>query len=157
MVAKDISLRFIVTSVILYLLAGVQGALMALLPLNRLTHFSDWVVGHSHLALARLRGIRGSRGDRSRVATHAGRSLFAPRHGLGLLARAIRPSLHGRGPDDRGADPGAPLEPRCAVDDIGRAVASVLGAPRGLRSDAGRCIRLLRLRPIRPGRSTASG
>ena len=57
MVAKDISLRFIVTSVILYLLAGVQGALMALLPLNRLTHFSDWVVGHSHLALLGFAGF----------------------------------------------------------------------------------------------------
>ena len=57
MVGKDISLRFIVTSVILYLLAGVQGALMALLPLNRLTHFSDWVVGHSHLALFGFAGF----------------------------------------------------------------------------------------------------
>jgi cbb3-type cytochrome c oxidase subunit I/cbb3-type cytochrome c oxidase subunit II len=57
MVGKDISLRFVVTSVILYLLAGVQGALMALLPLNRLTHFSDWVVGHSHLALLGFAGL----------------------------------------------------------------------------------------------------
>ena len=57
MVGKDISLRFIVTSVILYLLASVQGALMALLPLNRLTHFSDWVVGHSHLALLGFAGF----------------------------------------------------------------------------------------------------
>jgi cytochrome c oxidase cbb3-type subunit I/II len=57
MVGKDISLRFIVTSVILYLLAGIQGALMALLPLNRLTHFSDWVVGHSHLALLGFAGF----------------------------------------------------------------------------------------------------
>ena len=57
MVAKDISLRFIVTSVIMYLLAGVQGALTALLPLNRLTHFSDWVIGHSHLALLGFAGF----------------------------------------------------------------------------------------------------
>ena len=57
MVGKDISLRFIATSVILYLLAGVQGALMALLPLNRLTHFSDWVIGHSHLALLGFAGF----------------------------------------------------------------------------------------------------
>src|SRR5262245_6773694 len=57
MVGKDISLRFIVTSVVLYLLASVQGALMSLLPLNRLTHFSDWVIGHSHLALLGFAGF----------------------------------------------------------------------------------------------------
>jgi len=57
MVGKDINLRFVVTAVIFYLLAGVQGALQALLPLNRLTHFSDWVVGHSHLALLGFAGF----------------------------------------------------------------------------------------------------
>ena len=57
MVAKDISLRFIVTAVVFYLLAGVQGSLQSLLPLNRLTHFSDWVVGHSHIALLGFAGF----------------------------------------------------------------------------------------------------
>jgi cytochrome c oxidase cbb3-type subunit I/II len=50
-VATDIALRFVWTGVVCYLLVSVQGALQALMPLNHLTHFTDWVVGHSHLAM----------------------------------------------------------------------------------------------------------
>jgi cbb3-type cytochrome c oxidase subunit I/cbb3-type cytochrome c oxidase subunit II len=78
MVGKDISLRFIVTSVILYLLAGLQGALMALLPLNRLTHFSDWVVGHSHLALLGFAGFA-ALGAIGHVWQHTPGARYSPR------------------------------------------------------------------------------
>ena len=58
----DIALRFAVMSTIFYLIVSVQGALQAQMSLNRVIHFSDWVIGHSHLAMlgfATFAGIGG--------------------------------------------------------------------------------------------------
>lgn len=48
---EDLSLRFVWMGTILYLVVSLQGSLQALMPFNRLIHFSDWVIGHSHLAM----------------------------------------------------------------------------------------------------------
>ena len=50
-VARDIPLRFVWTSVVLYLVVSIQGAVMAVMAFNSFTHFTDWVIGHSHLAM----------------------------------------------------------------------------------------------------------
>lgn len=50
-VARDPALRFVWTGVVFYLLVSLQGATQALMPFNRLIHFSDWVIGHAHLAM----------------------------------------------------------------------------------------------------------
>ncbi|AKU97936.1 Cytochrome c oxidase subunit CcoN [Labilithrix luteola] len=50
-VAADPALRFVWTAVVCYLLVSLQGATQALIPFNRVVHFTDWVVGHSHLAM----------------------------------------------------------------------------------------------------------
>lgn len=47
----DISLRFVWMGTILYLIVSLQGSMQALMPFNKLIHFSDWVIGHSHLAM----------------------------------------------------------------------------------------------------------
>lgn len=47
----DIPLRFIWTSVVLYLIVSLQGSVQAVMSFNRFVHFSDWVIGHSHLAM----------------------------------------------------------------------------------------------------------
>jgi cbb3-type cytochrome oxidase subunit 1 len=44
-------LRFIWTSVVLYLVVSIQGSVQAVMSFNRFTHFTDWVIGHSHLAM----------------------------------------------------------------------------------------------------------
>ena len=49
--ARDTPLRFVWVSVIAYLIVSLQGSLQALMPVNRFVHFSDWVIGHSHLAM----------------------------------------------------------------------------------------------------------
>jgi cbb3-type cytochrome oxidase subunit 1 len=49
--AKDVGLRFVVMSVIFYLVVSIQGSLQALMPVNAFVHFTDWVIGHSHLAM----------------------------------------------------------------------------------------------------------
>ena len=58
----DTGLRFAIMATIFYLIVSVQGALQAQMSLNRVIHFSDWVIGHSHLAMlgfATFAGIGG--------------------------------------------------------------------------------------------------
>ena len=48
---RDLGLRFAGTSAVLYLIVSIQGSLQAQMSVNRSVHFSDWVTGHSHLAM----------------------------------------------------------------------------------------------------------
>ncbi|GAC1435923.1 MAG: hypothetical protein NVS1B11_24600 [Terriglobales bacterium] len=50
-VGQDVPLRFVWTGVVAYLIVSIQGSIQALMPVNRFIHFSDWVIGHSHLAM----------------------------------------------------------------------------------------------------------
>jgi cbb3-type cytochrome oxidase subunit 1/cbb3-type cytochrome oxidase cytochrome c subunit len=50
-VLKDLPLRFIWTSIVLYLVVSIQGSVQAVMTFNSFIHFSDWVIGHSHLAM----------------------------------------------------------------------------------------------------------
>ena len=51
MFPKDTALRFAIMSTIFYLVVSVEGALQAQMSINQTVHFTDWVVGHSHLAM----------------------------------------------------------------------------------------------------------
>ena len=51
MVARDLPLRFVWTSIVLYLIVSIQGATEAVMAFNSFTHFTDFVIGHSHLAM----------------------------------------------------------------------------------------------------------
>lgn len=51
MAMRDVPLRFVTVGVVFYLLVSIQGAGQAAMPVQRLIHFSDWVIGHSHLAM----------------------------------------------------------------------------------------------------------
>ncbi|HWF09140.1 MAG TPA: cbb3-type cytochrome c oxidase subunit I [Bryobacteraceae bacterium] len=48
---RDIALRFVSTSTVLYLIVAIQGSLQAQMSINQSVHFSDWVIGHSHLSM----------------------------------------------------------------------------------------------------------
>ena len=48
---RDAGLRFVVMSTIFYLIVSVQGSLQAQMSINQAVHFTDWVIGHSHLAM----------------------------------------------------------------------------------------------------------
>lgn len=50
-VPRELGLRFVATGTVCYLIVSVQGALQAQMAVNQTVHFSDWVVGHSHLAM----------------------------------------------------------------------------------------------------------
>ena len=59
---RDPGLRFVSMSVVFYLLVSIQGSLQAQMSLNQAVHFTDWVIGHSHLAMmgfATFAGIGG--------------------------------------------------------------------------------------------------
>ena len=49
--SKDVPLRFVWFGVVAYLVVSLQGSVQALMPVNRFIHFTDWVIGHSHLAM----------------------------------------------------------------------------------------------------------
>ena len=48
---RDVALRFAAMSTIFYLVVSIQGSIQAQMAVNQAIHFSDWVVGHSHLAM----------------------------------------------------------------------------------------------------------
>jgi cytochrome c oxidase cbb3-type subunit I/II len=59
---RDPGLRFVAMATIFYLIVSIQGASQAQMSLNRAVHFTDWVIGHSHLAMlgfATFAGIGG--------------------------------------------------------------------------------------------------
>jgi cbb3-type cytochrome oxidase subunit 1 len=50
-VPRDAGLKFVALSTVFYLVVSIQGSLQAQMSINQAVHFSDWVVGHSHLAM----------------------------------------------------------------------------------------------------------
>ena len=50
-VAADVPLRFVWVGVVAYLVVSLQGSAQAVMSVNRFVHFTDWVIGHSHLAM----------------------------------------------------------------------------------------------------------
>jgi cbb3-type cytochrome oxidase subunit 1 len=49
--ARDPGLKFVAMSTIFYLVVSIQGSMQAQMSINQAVHFSDWVIGHSHLAM----------------------------------------------------------------------------------------------------------
>lgn len=61
-IPQEPALRFASMSVVFYLVVSLQGSAQASMSLNEFTHFTDWVIGHSHLAMlgfATFAGISG--------------------------------------------------------------------------------------------------
>ena len=48
---ENAPVRFIVMGNIFYLLVSMQGSFMALRNINEITSKTDWIIGHSHMAL----------------------------------------------------------------------------------------------------------
>jgi cytochrome c oxidase cbb3-type subunit I len=48
---ESVPLKFVVTGVIFYLITCIQGPFQATQSFNRLIHFTQWIIGHAHLAL----------------------------------------------------------------------------------------------------------
>lgn len=50
-IPRDPGLRFVGMGTLFYLIVSVQGASQAQMALQQTVHFTDWVVGHSHMAM----------------------------------------------------------------------------------------------------------
>src|SRR5699024_6910676 len=52
MVVTYLPLRFVWVSLLFYILVSLQGAYQAGMPVQEVIHFTDWVIAHSHMAMA---------------------------------------------------------------------------------------------------------
>ena len=153
MVARDMPLRFVWLGVVFYLIVSLQGSMQALMPVNRFTHFSDWVIGHSHLALIGFASFIAIGG-----LLHVWRSQpgfrYNPRAanwGFWLLSTGLF-DLGGR-PDHRRARAGALLAVRRPLARLGACLDAVLADADDRRgADAAGLRRRRPERPDRPAR-----
>jgi cytochrome c oxidase cbb3-type subunit 1/cytochrome c oxidase cbb3-type subunit I/II len=53
----DIGAKFVFTGTIMYFFASIQGAMMSLPQVQRVTHFNNWVVGHAHIGVLGFAGM----------------------------------------------------------------------------------------------------
>ncbi len=53
----DIGARFVFTGTIMYFFVSIQGSMMSLPDVQRVTHFNNWVVGHAHLGVLGFAGM----------------------------------------------------------------------------------------------------
>jgi cbb3-type cytochrome oxidase subunit 1 len=74
----DVGLRFVATGTVFYLLVSLQGGLQAQMAVNQTVHFTDWVVGHSHLAMLGFATFAGA-GGLIHVWQRLPRVRFSPR------------------------------------------------------------------------------
>jgi cytochrome c oxidase cbb3-type subunit 1 len=53
----DIGAKFVFTGTIMYFFVSIQGSMMALPEVQRVTHFNNWVVGHAHIGVLGFAGM----------------------------------------------------------------------------------------------------
>jgi cytochrome c oxidase cbb3-type subunit 1 len=53
----DVGAKFIFTGTIMYFFVSIQGSMMALPIVQRVTHFNNWVVGHAHIGVLAFSGM----------------------------------------------------------------------------------------------------
>ncbi|HXR97435.1 MAG TPA: cbb3-type cytochrome c oxidase subunit I [Terriglobales bacterium] len=56
-IPDNIVLKFLFAGTVFYFLTSTEGSLLALPSVERITHFTNWVVGHSHLGLLGFSGF----------------------------------------------------------------------------------------------------
>jgi len=54
---SDIGGKFVFTGTIMYFFVSIQGSMMSLPQVQRVTHFNNWVVGHAHIGVLGFAGM----------------------------------------------------------------------------------------------------
>ncbi|MBW2367729.1 MAG: cbb3-type cytochrome c oxidase subunit I [Deltaproteobacteria bacterium] len=54
---NDIGAKFVFTGTIMYFFVSIQGSMMSLPQVQRVTHFNNWVVGHAHIGVLGFAGM----------------------------------------------------------------------------------------------------
>ena len=73
----DIGAKFVFTGTIMYFFVSIQGSLMSLPDVQRVTHFNNWVVGHSHIGVLGFAGMIALGGIYYILPKMTGRPLFS--------------------------------------------------------------------------------
>jgi cytochrome c oxidase cbb3-type subunit 1/cytochrome c oxidase cbb3-type subunit I/II len=74
----DIGAKFVFTGTIMYFFVSIQGSLMALPDVQRVTHFNNWVVAHAHIGVLGFAGMISLGGVYYVVPKLSGKPLFSP-------------------------------------------------------------------------------
>jgi len=56
-IQADIGGKFVLIGTIMYFLVSIRGSMMSLPDVQRVTHFSHWVVGHAHVGVLGFAGM----------------------------------------------------------------------------------------------------
>jgi cytochrome c oxidase cbb3-type subunit 1/cytochrome c oxidase cbb3-type subunit I/II len=73
----DVGAKFVFTGTIMYFFVSIQGSLMALPDVQRVTHFNNWVVAHSHIGVLGFAGMIALGGLYYTIPKVTGRPLFS--------------------------------------------------------------------------------
>ncbi len=57
LIHADVGAKFVFTGTIMYFFVSIQGSIMALPQVQRVTHFNNWVVGHAHIGVLGFSGM----------------------------------------------------------------------------------------------------
>ena len=131
----DIGAKFVFTGTIMYFFVSIQGSLMALPEVQRVTHFNNWVVAHAHRRAGLCRHDRPGRALLHHTETVRQTALQPVSGRFPILDGPDRHGRVHRGADHRRPDPGQRLAQR--RDRLPRAAGNprVLRGPRRARSD----------------------
>jgi cytochrome c oxidase cbb3-type subunit I len=73
----DIGAKFVFTGTIMYFFVSIQGSIMALPQVQRVTHFNNWVVGHAHIGVLGFAGMIALGGLYYIIPKMSGRPLYS--------------------------------------------------------------------------------
>jgi cytochrome c oxidase cbb3-type subunit I len=77
-IQADIGGKFILVGTIMYFLVSIRGSMMSLPDVQRVTHFSHWVVGHAHVGVLGFAGMIALGGMYFTIPKMTGRPLYSP-------------------------------------------------------------------------------
>ncbi len=76
-VHADVGAKFIFTGTIMYFFVSIQGSMMALPQVQRVTHYNNWVVGHAHIGVLAFSGMIALGGLYSILPRITGKPLYS--------------------------------------------------------------------------------
>lgn len=77
LIHEDIGGKFVFTGTIMYFIVSIRGSMMSLPDVQRVTHFSHWVVGHAHVGVLGFAGMIALGGLYFTIPKITGKPLFS--------------------------------------------------------------------------------
>lgn len=78
LIQADIGAKFVLVGTIMYFLVSIRGSMMSLPDVQRVTHFSHWVVSHAHVGVLGFAGMIALGGLYFTIPKITGKPLFSP-------------------------------------------------------------------------------